>query len=127
PDQLPSHAPHVTNAPSALPAHDHNDSSVAAYSFSFQSTHAHRDLHSFPTRRSSDLLGLFLALLPSMAQSVLPKSGTLSATSAGGSEEHTSELQSRFDLVCRLLLEKKKNGVRDWYKEIHHSHIILKT
>src|SRR5699024_11536828 len=28
------------------------------------------------------------------------------------SEEHTSELQSRFDLVCRLLLEKKK------YKQI---------
>src|SRR5699024_12816409 len=26
------------------------------------------------------------------------------------SEEHTSELQSRFDLVCRLLLEKKKKG-----------------
>src|SRR5438067_6245869 len=26
------------------------------------------------------------------------------------SEEHTSELQSRFDLVCRLLLEKKKGG-----------------
>src|SRR5699024_11275775 len=26
------------------------------------------------------------------------------------SEEHTSELQSRFDLVCRLLLEKKKSG-----------------
>src|SRR5699024_11512225 len=26
------------------------------------------------------------------------------------SEEHTSELQSRFDLVCRLLLEKKKNA-----------------
>src|SRR5438067_3339100 len=26
------------------------------------------------------------------------------------SEEHTSELQSRFDLVCRLLLEKKKNS-----------------
>src|SRR5207249_10368790 len=28
--------------------------------------------------------------------------------SANRSEEHTSELQSRFDLVCRLLLEKKK-------------------
>src|SRR5699024_11648012 len=28
---------------------------------------------------------------------------------SGRSEEHTSELQSRFDLVCRLLLEKKKN------------------
>src|SRR5204862_4429953 len=28
----------------------------------------------------------------------------------GRSEEHTSELQSRRDLVCRLLLEKKKNN-----------------
>src|SRR5437868_9363412 len=28
------------------------------------------------------------------------------------SEEHTSELQSRFDLVCRLLLEKKKKEAR---------------
>src|SRR5699024_11256723 len=28
------------------------------------------------------------------------------------SEEHTSELQSRFDLVCRLLLEKKKHDHR---------------
>src|SRR2546421_8415026 len=28
------------------------------------------------------------------------------------SEEHTSELQSRSDLVCRLLLEKKKNTAR---------------
>src|SRR5438067_11346536 len=27
------------------------------------------------------------------------------------SEEHTSELQSRFDLVCRLLLEKKKISI----------------
>src|SRR5690349_23920674 len=27
------------------------------------------------------------------------------------SEEHTSELQSRRDLVCRLLLEKKKNAI----------------
>src|SRR5699024_12174652 len=27
------------------------------------------------------------------------------------SEEHTSELQSRFDLVCRLLLEKKKKQI----------------
>src|SRR2546427_1502131 len=29
------------------------------------------------------------------------------------SEEHTSELQSQSNLVCRLLLEKKKNNVRD--------------
>src|SRR5437868_13303266 len=32
----------------------------------------------------------------------------LLAASRKRSEEHTSELQSRFDLVCRLLLEKKK-------------------
>src|SRR2546422_4231114 len=31
---------------------------------------------------------------------------------AGRSEEHTSELQSRLHLVCRLLLEKKKNKKR---------------
>src|SRR5207249_8540357 len=31
------------------------------------------------------------------------------------SEEHTSELQSRFDLVCRLLLEKKKKYIIHTY------------
>src|SRR5207249_6356732 len=31
------------------------------------------------------------------------------------SEEHTSELQSRFDLVCRLLLEKKKKKMHTTY------------
>src|SRR2546429_7293333 len=34
------------------------------------------------------------------------------------SEEHTSELQSRLHLVCRLLLEKKKNVL---YHERHHT------
>src|SRR5438067_7884777 len=34
--------------------------------------------------------------------------GTTQGRRARRSEEHTSELQSRFDLVCRLLLEKKK-------------------
>src|SRR5438067_9616323 len=33
-----------------------------------------------------------------------------SAPRSPRSEEHTSELQSRFDLVCRLLLEKKKKN-----------------
>src|SRR3712207_8762007 len=45
------------------------------------------------------------------------------ASSAPRSEEHTSELQSRQYLVCRLLLEKKNN------KHLHHSdctHILLK-
>src|SRR5207249_8694965 len=38
-----------------------------------------------------------------------PRAGRAAArrlAGAGRSEEHTSELQSRFDLVCRLLLEK---------------------
>src|SRR5690349_23266443 len=35
-------------------------------------------------------------------------SGTTSSSETSRSEEHTSELQSRRDLVCRLLLEKKK-------------------
>src|SRR5690349_21952999 len=39
----------------------------------------------------------------------------------GRSEEHTSELQSRRDLVCRLLLEKKKKK----YRETHPSHIYF--
>src|SRR5437868_9756630 len=36
----------------------------------------------------------------------------LNARNPKRSEEHTSELQSRFDLVCRLLLEKKKDSTR---------------
>src|SRR5207249_9319872 len=99
----------------------------------------HRDLsalHSFPTRRSSDLTTnnkgfIFMTdnsmnrlvclgwiskperkenfsfetrVAPLRTQPKLqPRFLTLSR-----SEEHTSELQSRFDLVCRLLLEKKK-------------------
>src|SRR5207249_7983339 len=37
------------------------------------------------------------------------------ARSASRSEEHTSELQSRFDLVCRLLLEKKKKQKKKYH------------
>src|SRR2546421_6124845 len=40
----------------------------------------------------------------------LPNSPTVSIVCSSRSEEHTSELQSRSDLVCRLLLEKKKNN-----------------
>src|SRR2546430_4104626 len=36
-----------------------------------------------------------------------------SSASACRSEEHTSELQSQSNLVCRLLLEKKKQQVQD--------------
>src|SRR5207249_7996445 len=44
-----------------------------------------------------------------------PASHSTAPSRAGGtmwrSEEHTSELQSRFDLVCRLLLEKKNDCI----------------
>src|SRR5207249_10910630 len=36
------------------------------------------------------------------------------------SEEHTSELQSRFDLVCRLLLEKKNIGRESLYPSTYY-------
>src|SRR5699024_12820692 len=95
-------------------------------------------LHSFPTRRSSDL-GSLTGAVASERVTEAPKGslrmdgnhsksakaeGSLTATPTGGagtkvglsdpaalsgkavaqrrSEEHTSELQSRFDLVCRL-------------------------
>src|SRR2546429_5413913 len=37
------------------------------------------------------------------------------------SEEHTSELQSRLHLVCRLLLEKKKHSNASTYTDVHPS------
>src|SRR5206468_12903557 len=66
-------------------------------------------LHSFPTRRSSDLLRLRRGD-PDLSRRVAEPEPMVAGR--GGrrdrSEEHTSELQSRSDLVCRLLLEKKK-------------------
>src|SRR5687768_18288479 len=42
------------------------------------------------------------------------------------SEEHTSELQSRLHLVCRLLLEKKKkNKYHTEYPPAHHTHTCI--
>src|SRR5699024_12445170 len=95
-------------------------------------------LSSFPTRRSSDLIFQFplywysapailkqwldevwnsqltsshllkgreLGIVTTVAHSA---SAFQPGASQGRSEEHTSELQSRFDIVCRLLLENKK-------------------
>src|SRR2546422_7024389 len=42
------------------------------------------------------------------AQAASHRTRWISGTGNGRSEEHTSELQSRLHLVCRLLLEKKK-------------------
>src|SRR5690625_6659483 len=44
------------------------------------------------------------------------------ASFCGRSEEHTSELQSRGHLVCRLLLEKKKKRQKRAKKHRKHSH-----
>src|SRR3712207_7799262 len=55
-------------------------------------------------RGAGTLLGV---LLGSALLAVLPRNGWVVR-----SEEHTSELQSRQYLVCRLLLEKKKNRIR---------------
>src|SRR5207249_11265070 len=108
----------------------------ASHSISFQPYAPHPDLHSFPTRRSSDLYPrdvrplrparALLARVLLVLKEVVGRPGDawrilddgpvrrtvcirrVDALGKVRSEEHTSELQSRFDLVCRLLLEKKK-------------------
>src|SRR5690606_40603414 len=88
-------------------------------------------LVSLPTRRSSDLisarertlLGLFrnaftvvlsvlvfMLVLSQIGVNIAPLLAGVGVVglAVGRSEEHTSELQSRENLVCRLLLEKKK-------------------
>src|SRR5436305_7659376 len=82
--------------------------------------HRHpRDRHSFPTRRSSDLRRTVSGIVPAATAAAIERCsfhasrygtrpGSCSARSQRRSEEHTSELQSRPHLVCRLLLEKKK-------------------
>src|SRR5260370_31508749 len=57
----------------------------------------------FPTRRSSDLPCRDRRRPPDPAETA-----ALRNRRGGRSEEHTSELQSHLNIVCRLLLEKKK-------------------
>src|SRR5437868_10851387 len=102
------------------------------FRFFFPWYRRHGDLPSFPTRRSSDLVhaggqvGRLEERQPSELDDV--------AGQDRRSEEHTSELQSRFDLVCRLLLEKKKNDHADALKpqanaettdQLGHAHDVL--
>src|SRR5204863_3095282 len=74
----------------------------------------HRALHSFPTRRSSDLAPA--ADPPAARRQAGPRGRGLPhrrrQARGGRSEEHTSELQSRRELVCSLLLEKKTSSFR---------------
>src|SRR5699024_12204435 len=60
------------------------------------------------TRINELLNGIFIVLIVKVASSLLNLQTTEYIIDFIRSEEHTSELQSRFDLVCRLLLEKKK-------------------
>src|SRR5689334_24122066 len=50
--------------------------------------------------------------IPRIPAAAIPPSAPMRMTGMGASrsEEHTSELQSQFHLVCRLLLEKKKKN-----------------
>src|SRR5437868_11658902 len=50
----------------------------------------------------------FSSLSPDPLSELTGTIGAWAGSRKDRSEEHTSELQSRFDLVCRLLLEKKK-------------------
>src|SRR5690606_42065470 len=109
------------------------DSSL--YTFARACSTTTRDLHSFPTRRSSDLIfpGSFRAVstrktypsgflgsksqiphpvgLPTDTNRFLGRDGEdIGLHRFVRSEEHTSELQSRENLVCRLLLEKKNKS-----------------
>src|SRR5205085_12110839 len=68
----------------------------------------HRLLHSFPTRRSSDLGAVDPVSAPPGVVSASVVDDDTGPGVAERSEEHTSELQSQSNLVCRLLLEKKK-------------------
>src|SRR5207247_10105141 len=69
-----------------------------------------RLLHSFPTRRSSDLPpGARRSSRRSWDWSTSRTYSSATRRRKIRSEEHTSELQSRVDLVCRRLLEKEHN------------------
>src|SRR5437879_9550762 len=88
--------------------------SCAVSSFSSACPADDRALHSFPTRRSSDLDQQRRREYFDWARRVVDgvrgaHAGLEKAFDAAyRSEEHTSELQSPMYLVCRLLLEKKK-------------------
>src|SRR5205809_8143959 len=84
--------------------------------FFFYAHGDHRDLHSFPTRRSSDLVvkeGIEHAYEHAKTETECQDRFGDHQTYPR-SEEHTSELQSRLHLVCRLLLEKKKNKINSF-------------
>src|SRR5947209_11637744 len=91
---------------------------LTVHQFFFASYGDPRYLHSFPTRRSSDLLrqkridedDVVAGHRGHQLGERVAKGDPL-AQPGRRSEEHTSELQSRQYIVCRLLLEKKKFSI----------------
>src|SRR5262249_61767359 len=100
--------------------------------FSLSSPVAPLPLHSFPTRRSSDLCSASRATLAGSRRCTL-RAASVCTSSARyrrwrgaslmaserikpRSEEHTSELQSLTNIVCRLLLEKTKRQSQIGYR-----------
>src|SRR5687768_17653543 len=90
-------------------------STLFPYTTLFRSIHGYRNF--YPVYDGADLRNLFgtrpeLRLEGSDWQPSW-NLGVLAEPIDGRSEEHTSELQSRLHLVCRLLLEKKKKKNKD--------------
>src|SRR2546427_9555247 len=84
-------------------------------------------------RSDSGLVFLFLgfgvASLMKLAQgsstvAMITTAAMLAAMLPARSEEHTSELQSQSNLVCRLLLEKKKTKPTTTPTALHHKHSL---
>src|SRR5204862_7337511 len=92
----------------ALIAKVQADPRLLASAFLFYSAHDHRDLHPFPTRRSSDLNAQGQVAGPFMSGTVATPTGwsptyaynlSLAAGTFNRSEAHTPEPQSRRELV----------------------------
>src|SRR2546421_6145116 len=87
-------------------------SSICCFSFFFFNDTATTEIYTLSLHDALPIFRYSNLRRPSRTDSStsapLIPSFTLSARRAARSEEHTSELQSRSDLVCRLLLEKKK-------------------
>src|SRR3712207_7853030 len=87
-------------------------STLFPYTTLFRSRSRGYDHERLGLRSADRVADLKLILVILVVESVLELTtlgGPLFALPAARSEEHTSELQSRQYLVCRLLLEKKKN------------------
>src|SRR5205814_10359083 len=107
--------------------YEKSTSTISACYFFFKRCLHHHNLHSFPTRRSSDLQATLSGAGYTLATWYHENYNAVNSSAmdepigyeefamqsqrfliGSRSEEHTSELQSLRHLVCRLLLEKKK-------------------